>query len=198
MVPSKGGLVSGGDVVAPAPKQSPKPWKDLSGDDQTRLVLTLGSLTEFAAGFNIVTSFTQYSSNPQDAPIRFLYQSLHQYLYAYYMDQPANGLFPVLESLDMSDQAKRIADVLGTYIAPDTTLKAYMKKLRNAVMSHPRFTVKSVFGVYSLAAEMDVAYFQEALHMLLWETWQVHQTLRDSYPEAVELDRQFHAVDNPA
>ncbi len=182
-------------MAAPAPQQAPKPWKDLSGDDQSRLVLTLGSLTEFAAGVNIVTSFTQYSSNPQDAPIRFLYQSLHQYLYAYYMDQPANGLFPVLESLGMSEQATRISDVLGTYIAPDTTVKSFMKKLRNAVMSHPRFTVKSVFGVYSLTDEMDIECFQQALHMLLWETWQVHQTLRNSYPEAVEVDRQFHAAD---
>src|SRR5258708_33331486 len=97
-----------GEPVSADKEQPSKSWREPSSEDQARLVLALGSLTEFAAGFNITTSFTQYTSNPQNPPIRFLYQSLHQYLHASYMDQPANGLVPVLETLGMSAHIKEL------------------------------------------------------------------------------------------
>ena len=83
----------------------------------------------------------------------------------------------------------------GQYISPDLTLKQFMKDWRNKVMSHPRFTPRSVLGVYEAVEGMDDAYFSQALHRLYWQTWHIFQVLKEAYPEAVEIDRKRHAVD---
>jgi len=174
---------------------APVPWEELSSSDQERVVLLLGSLAEFAAGFNISTSFTQFTSNPQDAPIRFLYHSLHQYLHGYYMDEAEVGILPVLRSLGLEDQAKEIEAVLASSMG-SLTLKRFMAEYRNKLLAHPvyspRIIVRKVYAPAKIESDEVVTFFEHALQELYWATIVLHGRLRSAYPEADKIDRERH------
>ena len=172
--------------------ECPTPWVDLGTRDRERIVLLLGSLAEFSAGFNVTTSYTQFTSNPQDPPIRFLYQGIHQYLHAYYMDRPDTGVLPILRSIGLPEKAEEIEAILNSAMGK-TTIRGFMSDWRNKIMSHPRFTAASiVHGVYA-PAEVEsneaVEFFESALHHLCWTTIALHGFLRGAYPEADKIDR---------
>ncbi len=173
------------------------PWDTLTQEQREPVILVLGSLTEFSAGFNLTTSFTQFVSNPQDPPVRFLYQSLHQYLYAYYLDTPDTGLLPVMRQIGLHKDVDHIVAVLDAPIG-DTTVRAFMKRWRNVVMSHPRFSARLIHGVYNQAgiddSDEEVKYFSDSLQQLLRTTWSFWRDISDGYPNAVVVDRLRHSM----
>ena len=160
------------------------PLTRFSADDHDRILHAINALREFHAGYQMLGRLVASGSHRNDFRFRFLYNSLHSYLYGFYAASPNVGLIPILSMIGLHEQLAEITAVLDRPVGT-TNVRGALQEWRNVVLAHPTYSIdiihRRVLKPVQFSAPEKAQPYAEGIANLLHTTADLFVRLRDFY-----------------